>query len=64
MSLKDLNLMLAGVSSLLSGSRILSDFVPDYDATVGSGRSRELERIISVGMNNTFMEFACGMSPT
>lgn len=56
-SLKDL-IYVSGVRST-SGSRILSDFVPDYDATVVR-RLKEAGAII-VGMNNTH-EFACGIT--
>ena len=56
-SLKDL-IYVRGVRST-SGSRILSDFVPDLDATV----VRRLKQVgaIVVGMNNTH-EFACGIT--
>ena len=56
-SLKDL-IYVRGVRST-SGSRILSDFVPNHDATV----VRRLKQVgaIVVGMNNTH-EFACGIT--
>jgi aspartyl-tRNA(Asn)/glutamyl-tRNA(Gln) amidotransferase subunit A len=57
MSLKDL-IYVSGVRST-SGSRILSEFVPDYDATVVK-RLKEAGAII-VGTNNTH-EFACGIT--
>ncbi|MGH9955159.1 MAG: amidase, partial [Nitrososphaeraceae archaeon] len=56
-SLKDL-IYVRGVRST-SGSKILSDFVPDYDATVVR-RLKEAGAII-IGMNNTH-EFACGIT--
>ena len=56
-SLKDL-IYVRGVRST-SGSKILSDFVPDYDATVVR-RLKEAGAIV-VGMNNTH-EFACGIT--
>jgi len=55
--LKDL-IYVKGVKST-SGSKILSDFVPDYDSTVVK-KLREAGAII-VGMNNTH-EFACGLT--
>lgn len=56
-SLKDL-IYVKGVRST-SGSKILADFVPDYDSTV----TRKLRRAgaIIVGTNNTH-EFACGIT--
>ena len=56
-SLKDL-IYVKGVKST-SGSKILADFVPDYDSTV----TRKLRRAgaIIVGTNNTH-EFACGIT--
>ena len=56
-SLKDL-IYVRGVRST-SGSRILSDFVPDYNATVVK-KLKEAGAII-VGTNNTH-EFACGIT--
>lgn len=56
-SLKDL-IYVRGVRST-SGSKILSDFVPDYDATVVT-KLREAGAII-IGTNNTH-EFACGIT--
>jgi aspartyl-tRNA(Asn)/glutamyl-tRNA(Gln) amidotransferase subunit A len=56
-SLKDL-IYVKGIRST-SGSKILSDFVPSYDATVVR-RLRDAGAII-VGMNNTH-EFACGIT--
>ena len=56
-SLKDL-IYVRGVRST-SGSRILSDFVPDHDATVV--RRLKQAGAIVVGMNNTH-EFACGIT--
>ena len=55
--LKDL-IYVKGVKST-SGSKILADFVPDYDATVVK-KLREAGAII-IGMNNTH-EFACGLT--
>ena len=55
--LKDL-IYVKGVRST-SGSKILSDFVPDYDSTV-SRKLKEAGAII-IGMNNTH-EFACGLT--
>jgi aspartyl-tRNA(Asn)/glutamyl-tRNA(Gln) amidotransferase subunit A len=55
--LKDL-IYMKGVRST-SGSRILSDFVPDYDSTVVK-KLKDAGAII-VGMNNTH-EFACGIT--
>jgi aspartyl-tRNA(Asn)/glutamyl-tRNA(Gln) amidotransferase subunit A len=56
-SLKDL-IYIKGVRST-SGSKILADFVPDYDSTV----TKKLRRAgaIIVGTNNTH-EFACGIT--
>jgi aspartyl-tRNA(Asn)/glutamyl-tRNA(Gln) amidotransferase subunit A len=56
-SFKDL-IYVKGVRST-SGSKILSDFVPDYDSTV----TRKLRKAgaIIVGTNNTH-EFACGIT--
>ncbi len=56
-SLKDL-IYIKGVRST-SGSKILADFVPDYDSTI----TRKLRRAgaIIVGTNNTH-EFACGIT--
>jgi aspartyl-tRNA(Asn)/glutamyl-tRNA(Gln) amidotransferase subunit A len=56
-SFKDL-IYIKGVKST-SGSKILADFVPDYDSTV----TRKLKRAgaIIVGTNNTH-EFACGIT--
>jgi aspartyl-tRNA(Asn)/glutamyl-tRNA(Gln) amidotransferase subunit A len=56
-SFKDL-IYIKGVRST-SGSKILADFVPDYDSTI----TRKLRRAgaIIVGMNNTH-EFACGIT--
>jgi aspartyl-tRNA(Asn)/glutamyl-tRNA(Gln) amidotransferase subunit A len=56
-SLKDL-IYVKGVKST-SGSKILADFVPDYDSTV----TKKLRRAgaIIVGTNNTH-EFACGIT--
>ena len=56
-SLKDL-IYVKGVKST-SGSKILADFVPDYDSTV----TRKLRKAgaIIVGTNNTH-EFACGIT--
>jgi aspartyl-tRNA(Asn)/glutamyl-tRNA(Gln) amidotransferase subunit A len=56
-SLKDL-IYVKGVKST-SGSKILADFVPDYDSTV----TRKLRRAgaIIIGTNNTH-EFACGIT--
>jgi aspartyl-tRNA(Asn)/glutamyl-tRNA(Gln) amidotransferase subunit A len=56
-SFKDL-IYVKGVKST-SGSKILSDFVPDYDSTV----TRKLRKsgAIIVGTNNTH-EFACGIT--
>jgi aspartyl-tRNA(Asn)/glutamyl-tRNA(Gln) amidotransferase subunit A len=56
-SFKDL-IYIKGVRST-SGSKILADFVPDYDSTV----TRKLRRAgaIIVGTNNTH-EFACGIT--
>jgi aspartyl-tRNA(Asn)/glutamyl-tRNA(Gln) amidotransferase subunit A len=56
-SLKDL-IYVKGVRST-SGSKILADFVPDYDSTV----TRKLRKAgaIIVGTNNTH-EFACGIT--
>ena len=56
-SLKDL-IYIKGVRST-SGSKILADFVPDYDSTV----TRKLRKAgaILVGTNNTH-EFACGIT--
>jgi aspartyl-tRNA(Asn)/glutamyl-tRNA(Gln) amidotransferase subunit A len=56
-SLKDL-IYVKGVKST-SGSKILADFVPDYDSTVVR-KLKEAGAII-VGMNNTH-EFACGIT--
>jgi aspartyl-tRNA(Asn)/glutamyl-tRNA(Gln) amidotransferase subunit A len=56
-SLKDL-IYVKGIRST-SGSKILSDFVPSYDATVVR-RLRDAGAII-IGMNNTH-EFACGIT--
>jgi aspartyl-tRNA(Asn)/glutamyl-tRNA(Gln) amidotransferase subunit A len=56
-SLKDL-IYMKGVRST-SGSKILSDFVPDYDSTVVK-KLKDAGAII-VGMNNTH-EFACGIT--
>lgn len=56
-SLKDL-IYVKGVRST-SGSKILSDFVPDYDSTVVK-KLRNAGAII-VGTNNTH-EFACGIT--
>ena len=55
--LKDL-IYVKGVKST-SGSKILSDFIPDYNSTVVK-KLREAGAII-VGMNNTH-EFACGLT--
>jgi aspartyl-tRNA(Asn)/glutamyl-tRNA(Gln) amidotransferase subunit A len=55
--LKDL-IYVRGVRST-SGSKILSDFVPDYDATVVT-KLRDAGAII-IGTNNTH-EFACGIT--
>jgi len=56
-SFKDL-IYIRGVRST-SGSKILADFVPDYDSTV----TRKLRRAgaIIIGTNNTH-EFACGIT--
>ncbi|MDQ4014500.1 MAG: amidase [Thermoproteota archaeon] len=56
-SFKDL-IYIKGVRST-SGSKILADFVPDYDSTI----TRKLRRAgaIIVGTNNTH-EFACGIT--
>jgi aspartyl-tRNA(Asn)/glutamyl-tRNA(Gln) amidotransferase subunit A len=56
-SLKDL-IYIKGVRSS-SGSKILADFIPDYDSTV----TRKLRKAgaIIVGTNNTH-EFACGIT--
>jgi aspartyl-tRNA(Asn)/glutamyl-tRNA(Gln) amidotransferase subunit A len=56
-SLKDL-IYVKGVRST-SGSRILADFIPDYDSTV----TRKLRKAggIIIGTNNTH-EFACGIT--
>jgi aspartyl-tRNA(Asn)/glutamyl-tRNA(Gln) amidotransferase subunit A len=56
-SFKDL-IYVNGVKST-SGSKILADFVPDYDSTV----TRKLRKAgaITVGTNNTH-EFACGIT--
>lgn len=56
-SLKDL-IYVKGVRST-SGSKILADFIPDYDATVVE-RLRQAGAII-IGTNNTH-EFACGIT--
>ena len=55
--LKDL-IYMKGVRST-SGSKILSDFVPDYDSTVVK-RLKDAGAIL-IGMNNTH-EFACGIT--
>jgi aspartyl-tRNA(Asn)/glutamyl-tRNA(Gln) amidotransferase subunit A len=56
-SLKDL-IYVKGVKST-SGSKILSNFIPDYDSTVVK-KLKDAGAII-VGMNNTH-EFACGIT--
>jgi aspartyl-tRNA(Asn)/glutamyl-tRNA(Gln) amidotransferase subunit A len=56
-SLKDL-IYVKGIRST-SGSKILSDFVPNYDSTVVK-KLKEAGAII-IGMNNTH-EFACGIT--
>lgn len=56
-SLKDL-IYMKGVKST-SGSKILADFVPEYDSTVV--RKLRGAGAIIVGMNNTH-EFACGIT--